>query len=243
MASSWLELRAYAERLGVKPCFDCLPEFKIGGWLGRNYSGYWVLKKGPLRLIFDTAPLGPDYLAGHGHCDMLAVLLDYEGRNILTDTGVFEYEEGENRRYARGTSAHNTVTLDDLEQAELWKSFRVEQLQCGHNGFSIWQKGLFHKRIVVLRNNGVELQDHVEGRGTHSFKAFFHFAPGIDIKREGEGYRVGKHLFLEPWGAVTQLKESQYYPEFGLIQDRPCLVLEGRFSDNGVFGLRCIYSS
>ena len=161
-----------------------------------------------------------------------------------------------NRRYARGTSAHNTVTLDDLEQAELWKSFRVarrgypqgfkvvgEQLQCSHNGFSIWQKGLFHKRIVVLRNNGVELQDHVEGRGTHSFKAFFHFAPGIDIKREGEGYRVEEHLFLEPWGAVTQLKESQYYPEFGLIQDRPCLVLEGRFSGHGVFGLRCIYSS
>jgi len=256
VASSWAELRSYAERLGVNPCFDCISEVEMGGWLKRNYSGYWVVRKEPLRLIFDTAPLGPDYLPGHGHCDMLAVLLDFEGQNIFTDTGVFEYEEGENRRYVRGTSAHNTVVLDDLEQAELWKSFRVgrrghpqgfkaegQDLQCSHNGFSIWQKGLFHERTVSLMDNGVELKDHVKGPGTHNFKAFFHFAPGVHIKEEAGGYRVNRRLFLEPWGAETQLKESHYYPEFGVIQDRPCLVLSGRFSGSAVFGLRCTYSS
>ena len=56
---------------------------------------------------------------------MLSVLLDFEGQNILTDTGVSQYEEGEQRQYERGTSAHNTVVLDGLEQAEIWKSFRV----------------------------------------------------------------------------------------------------------------------
>jgi len=256
VASSWAELRSYAERLGVNPCFDYIPGFEIGGWLKRNYSGYWVVRKEPLRLIFDTAPLGPDYLPGHGHCDMLAVLLDFEGQNIFTDTGVFEYEEGENRKYIRGTSAHNTVVLDDLEQAEFWKSFRIgrrghpqgfraegQDLQCSHNGFSIWQKGLFHERTVSLMGNGIELKDHVKGRGTHNFESFFHFAPGVHIKKEAGGYRVNKRLFLEPWGAETQLRESQYYPEFGVIQDRPCLVLSGRFSGSGVFGLRCTYSS
>jgi uncharacterized heparinase superfamily protein len=257
VAPSFKELRSYAERLGVEGDSDEIPEIRINEWTGQNLSGYWVLKHGPFRLIFDTASLGPDYLLGHGHSDMLSVLLDFEGGNVLVDTGVFEYEEGERRLYSRKTVAHNTVVLDDLDQAELWKSFRVgrrghpqrfqtngRNIKCSHTGFSIWQKGLTHERNVSLSGNGFEIKDQVSGHGNHFYKAFFHFAPGVSITplRDG-GYLINDHLLLNPWGAEVNLTKSEYYPEFGRVEERPSLVLHGQFNGNTSFGIRCEYSS
>ncbi len=257
VAPSFKELRSYAQRLGVKACPDAIPSIKMNEWTGQNLSGYWVLKQGPFRLVFDTAPLGPDYLPGHGHCDMLSILLDFEGENILVDTGVFEYEEGERRLYSRKTSAHNTVIIDDLDQAELWKSFRVgrrghpqmfqnngRNLKCSHTGFSIWQKGLIHERNVSLSRNGFEIKDQVSGHGNHSYKAFFHFAPGVRINPLKSGaYLINGHLHLKPRGAETELTTSEYYPEFSRVEERPCLILRGQFNGNTSFGIRCEYLS
>jgi hypothetical protein len=252
IAPGFDELRSYAQRLGVSTTEDREDELKIGPWTGRNLSGYLVLKKGPFRLIFDTAILGPDYLPGHAHCDMLSVLLEFEGKSIWTDTGVFEYEEGERRRYTRSTSAHNTVVLDGLEQAEIWKSFRVGRrgypkgflqedhaVKCSHTGFAIWKKGLAHTRTVKLRDDGFEIIDRVEGLGRHSYRAFFHFCPGTKVVSTEKGYLVNDHLSINPSGAESRLTTSEYYPEFGRVENRPCLVLEGEFSKNSSFGLRC----
>jgi uncharacterized heparinase superfamily protein len=250
------ELRSYARRLGVSTTEDGKDELKIGPWTGRNLSGYLVLKKGPFRLIFDTAILGPDYLPGHAHCDMLSVLLDFGGRSVWTDTGVFEYEEGERRLYSRGTSAHNTLVLDGLEQAEIWKSFRVgrrghpkgfslgdDSVECSHTGFEIWKKGLVHSRSIQLRDDGFEIVDRVGVRGKHSYKAFFHFHPEAKVVSIGEGYLINEHLSITPSGAKSRLTTSEYYPEFGRIEERPCMVLEGEFSDRSSFGVRCTYCS
>lgn len=257
VASAYEELDSYAQSLGVRHRLDGIPETTVGNWHGWNLSGYRVLMHGPWHLLFDTAPLGPDYLLGHAHCDMLALLLDFEGHSIFGDTGVFEYEEGDCRRYARGTSAHNAVVLDGLEQAELWKSFRVGRrgyphgfrqdghtLRCGHTGFAIWRKGLFHERAISLLDNGFELKDQVYGIGDHHYQGFFHFAPGVRIEPRAEGgYLINGQLILEPWGDEIQFTTSEYYPEFGRIEERPCLVISGRFRQKTHFGLRCTYSS
>ena len=256
VAPSFSDVRSYAQRLGVDGSPDAIPEIKMDDWTGQNLSGYWVLKQGPFRLIFDTAPLGPDYLLGHAHCDMLSVLLDFKGRPIWTDTAVFEYEEGERRRYSRGTSAHNTVVLDGLEQAEIWKSFRVGRrcyptgllfqdhaVTCSHTGFDILRKGLAHTRTVRLNDAGFEIIDRVEGSGKHSYRAFFHFHPETKVVSTQEGYLINEHLSINLWGTKSRLTASEYYPEFGLVEERPCLVLEGEFTNNSSFGLICTYSS
>ena len=131
------------------------------GWAGRNLSGYRILENGRMRVLFDAAPLGPDYLPGHAHCDMLAVLLDFDGKNILTDTGVYEYAETDRRMYSRSTRAHNTVVIDGLEQGDLWKSFRLgrrgaptgfaltsSSVSCSHTGFEQWRPGIRHVRTL-----------------------------------------------------------------------------------------------
>lgn len=253
IAATYTELMNYADRLGVAARLSEVPTLSLGRWSGKNLSGYWVFTNGPLRLIWDTANLGPDYLLGHAHCDMLSLLLDFDGQNILTDTGVSQYDEGTQRQYERGTSAHNTVVLDELEQAELWKSFRVGRrghpknfqqaghtLRCSHTGFEIWQPGLGHERELTFLDNGFALQDMVKGPGRHRFKAFFHFAPGVRVESRGPGdFLINGNLLLKTWGAETQRATSDYCPEFGKVVSRPCLILRGEFRQRHTFGMTC----
>lgn len=256
VATGFADLAEYARALDIKTC-HALPEDRIGSWRVRNASGYRLLDGGPFRLIFDTAPLGPDYLLGHAHCDMLQILLDCDGQNIITDTGVYEYQEGERRSRSRRTCAHNTVVIDELEQAEIWKSFRVGRrgyprgftrdgtsLECGHSGFELWQRGLAHVRKLTLFDDGFSLMDRLQGPDTHRFQSFFHFSPDAEVEcLSSGGYRVNGKLLLEPVGTETRLTQSEYYPELGKVVNRSCLVLSGSFSGDIEFGLRCTYCS
>jgi uncharacterized heparinase superfamily protein len=252
IATPYKELVSYAQLLGVAADLQKIPIINLAPWSGRNLSGYLLLSHGPFRLLWDTAPLGPDHLLGHAHCDMLSVLLDFRGQSILTDTGVSRYEEGEQRRYERGTAAHNTVVLDGLEQADMWKAFRVgrrgypkhflregQRLRCSHTGFEIWRPGLQHERMLTLLENGFELTDFVTGPGHHRYQAFFHFAPEVHIEAlQGGDYLINQQLLLQCWGAEAKLATSQYSPEFGRVLTRPCLILQGEFPHQHSFGLQ-----
>ena len=46
-------------------------------------------------VVCDAAPVGPDYIPGHAHGDMLSFELSLSGQRVFVDTGVFDYEPGE----------------------------------------------------------------------------------------------------------------------------------------------------
>lgn len=246
----------YAQRLNITPRqVPATREFGHG-WSGRNHSGYWVLTNGELRLLFDTALLGPDYLPGHAHCDMLSVLVEFRGQPVFTDTGVFEYAESERRIYSRSTAAHNTVQLDGFEQGEIWKSFRMgrrghpvglrvteSEISCEHTGFAIWRRGLAHRRTIRLRANGFEIVDNLAGPEEHQFASRFHFAPGTALSLAADNtLRVGSNLRLSLSGGAAAVTETEYYPEFGIIEKRPCVVIAGRFRRDHELRLTCTFS-
>ena len=198
-----------------------------------------------------------DHLPGHAHSDILSVLLEFRGEQILADTGVYEYAEGVRRTYSRSTAAHNTVQLDHLEQGDFWKSFRVgkrghpENVQvtsngvaAEHTGFSIWKNGLKHQRTLHLRANGFEVIDLVRGPAEHRIEATYHFAPGTRfVRREPHSLCTSSGLAIEVSGIEAQLATSEYYPEFGYAEQRECLMLSGRFRRRREFRLKCTYSS
>jgi hypothetical protein len=66
-------------------------------------------------LVFDCGPLGD---GGHGHYDFLNIEVAANGRPLIVDPGRFTYAEDElNWRWRfKGTAAHNTVCVDDLDQ-------------------------------------------------------------------------------------------------------------------------------
>ena len=65
--------------------------------------------------VLDCGPIGE---GGHGHYDQLSVELMADGRPIVVDPGRYTYAEDDHgwRAWFKGTAAHNTVTVDGLDQ-------------------------------------------------------------------------------------------------------------------------------
>ena len=65
-------------------------------------------------LVFDCGPLGD---GGHGHYDALSIEMA-SGRPLVVDPGRFTYcdDPPHWRRWFKSTAAHNTVTVDGLDQ-------------------------------------------------------------------------------------------------------------------------------
>lgn len=65
--------------------------------------------------VLDCGPLGA---GGHGHYDQLSLELMAGGRSLVVDPGRFTYDEDGTgwRAWFKGTAAHNTVTVDGLDQ-------------------------------------------------------------------------------------------------------------------------------
>lgn len=90
--------------------------FRTGGYVVQR-SGWG--ERGAYRqerwAIFDVGPLGD---GGHGHYDQLAVELYGAGSPLVVDPGHYTYAEQPEgwRHHFKGTAAHNTVTVDELDQ-------------------------------------------------------------------------------------------------------------------------------
>ena len=89
-------------------------------------SGYYLLRSDwtsmpyddALYLFFDCAELG---FGSHGHYDVLNIEVAAYGQTLVVDPGRYTYSEANSnginwRHYFKGTSAHNTVVIDNLDQ-------------------------------------------------------------------------------------------------------------------------------
>jgi uncharacterized heparinase superfamily protein len=172
------------------------------------------------RLMIDAKPIGPSHLPAHGHCSLFSYELSLQGRRIIVDSGVEEYQAGAWRNFWRSTRAHNTVTVDGGEQAEIWASFRAGRrtrllqsmlirnesstLFAGcHGGFQGQGRPTPHCRFIAALGGGVWLVlDEISGKGRHRVESFVHFAPETQC-RIGEKYtEIGletMRLRIYPW--------------------------------------------
>ncbi|MCI0465928.1 MAG: heparinase II/III family protein [Beijerinckiaceae bacterium] len=168
-------------------------------------AGYFCLRTGPDFLMADCGPIAPDALPAHGHGDILSFEWSVGGRRIVVDPGVFEYAAGERRMLCRSCRAHNTVTLDSLDQAEFYGDFRVgrrpratlRRLETGdgtmliegsHDGFARAPGRPVHVRSFDARRGRVSIRDRFGGRprGTASAGILLH----PDVKAEPSGSNV-----------------------------------------------------
>jgi hypothetical protein len=160
-------------------------------------SGYTVIRGGDMEqitAILDHGPLGmiPSY--GHGHADALSMVLRWGKEEILIDPGTYTYNGDINwRSYFRGTRAHNTVTVDGLDQAVqetafMWshpytaKLARCEETLDGHirllayhDGYSRRGVGVEHWRALIFHPPGLWLiWDYLAGEGIHTLDLHWH---------------------------------------------------------------------
>jgi hypothetical protein len=146
------------------------------------------------QLFIDAGPHGP----GHGHADALSIQLVRNGQVLLMDPGTNEYVGyGDSRVRYRGTSAHNTMGVDGLDQAEGHGPFgwdrppavNVEQWVVGtsfnwfsgsHDGYARLPEPVMHRRCVFHRKGQFWLvRDVVTGHGKHELELHWHLGAGL----------------------------------------------------------------
>lgn len=204
----------------------------------RLLGEYWVFRDGRDFLILDAAPVGPDHLPAHAHADLLSFEASVNGRRLFVDSGVFNYEDDEMRRYCRSTAAHNTLEIDQKNQCDVWSRFRMgyrgwpfplstgesdgfHWARAGHNAYrrlGVPRVG----RWVACRPGGPWLcVDWAQGKGRHQLSSWLHLHPDVVAKKTADDeIQLELHGLVLRLGFLTpgdvSLLDAWYCPEFGL---------------------------
>lgn len=246
VASTFNELVAHARQIiGYEPPIYA----KSLTITAKRDTGYFVIRQGNDALVFDCGPIGPDYQPGHAHCDTLSYELALNGRRFIVDSGVYDYENSPERRYARSTKAHNTVSVDHAEQSEIWGVFRVARrarpisasiIQVGtssaniegaHDGFKRLNGEVTHIRSVNFNEiKGYSVCDKLEGNGRHLIESYIHLHPDFSVTVNHDVIAVsglGGEIFadIQVGSGHIRVERGWYFPEFGVKLENVLIVL------------------
>ena len=133
-------------------------------------SGYRSISKSKYECKIDVAQLGSKYQPGHSHADALSFIVYHNNKPLFVEKGTSTYQINERRYEERATSAHNTVSIGNKNQSEVWSGFRVgkraktliledspDSIIGTHNGY-INSVGL-HKRKFSFFENHIIIED------------------------------------------------------------------------------------
>jgi len=223
------QLKDYAKLLSV----DLMASEKIINKIVHlEHSGYATFQSNEFKLICDIGKIGPNYIPGHGHADILSFELSVFGKRIFVNSGTSLYEESLKRLNQRETNAHNTVEIDEKSSSDVWRSFRVgkrawpinvyvgkRNISATHNGYSRLGNNLNHKRNWEINQNKIEIIDLITGN-FKTAKAYFHIQPDLMIDQDHENelkiYPTNQDFFLKFLASEPiSLLDSIWYPEFG----------------------------
>ncbi len=214
-------------------------------------SGYFVFSPNTKnKMIIDCGPVGPKYQPGHAHCDTLSFELSVQGKRVIVDSGCYQYVDGDIRRYNRGNSGHNTVTIDKRNQSEVWAAHRCgrkaqpvgvewgeSEGRCffygGHDGYKRLPGNPLHFRKVIQDDEGWLLQDTIQGQGIHAVESRLHVHPDMNVEVNGAEavIRFRDEVMLTvraQSGTGIGLEKGWYCPEFGIKKVCEVLVLRNR---------------
>lgn len=187
-----------------------------------------------------NAPFNPSYNPAHSHCDKLSVLFWFLNIPVLVDTGNYDYENSEERKYSRSISAHNTIKVDDLEQADFWDVFRigkrgkVNNTKQSNDGIqaAFQYQSYTHLRNIQKSDNGIVINDDVVCKGFHNYRLYFHINPTLESVIETNVLNI-KELGIRiklPGEDITVI-QTDYYPAMYIKQRKLTIVAKGTFQN------------
>ena len=232
------DLVDYARRLG---CWTASPV--RNGLTMLPDTGYFRYQTASYQLFGDIARIGPDYIPGHAHADMLTFELLIGGRPVIVDTGTSTYEIGERRSFERGTAAHNCVQVGGIDQSEMWAGFRVGRrariidraidescVRAGHDGYA--RLGILHHRQFDFEGDRILIADKMtyNRQGEHSVVARYHLSPDMRPVLTESGVDLGlAHIEFKGHQGI-RLSEYHHAPEFNRLV--PALCIEVSLQDS-----------
>ena len=180
-------LRAFEEMPATEPAVTSRPFWKGGHFFLRQA---WDDRTDYLMLRAGEYGLGGEGLCAHAHCDLLSFVLWMNGEPIVVDSGTYSYH-GPWRDRFRLTAAHNTIRIDELDQAVplpdfSWtdiptaacRSFGPDHVEAG-----MCLHGVTAKRTVRHLSPGHwYVIDSFSGADRHSLQWSFNFFPDLELE-------------------------------------------------------------
>jgi hypothetical protein len=138
-------------------------------------------------IVFNVGP----YRTSHSHLDGLSLVYASAGKVLLTDSGLFAYEDGPGVEFYRSTPAHNTVVVDGLDQApgtEVAGSTLMGDAWAYQSGSHSLYDGVLHRRAVMLLKRDLALViDRLESSEVHDYAQTWHFLPEATVAADASG--------------------------------------------------------
>jgi hypothetical protein len=209
-------------------------------------GGYYVLgcdfdTANEIRLVADAGPLGYRSIAAHGHADALSFTLSVGGREMFIDPGTYAHHtQVAWRQYFRGTSAHNTVRIDGLDQSvqggnfmwfnkanagcSLWlSSAQKDTFEGWHDGYLRLDDPVKHRRLIELDKGarGLAIEDTLEMEEEHKVELLFHCHEACVVDPICGGYLLGRDgataRLLLPSGGESAVYRGSLSPLWGWV--------------------------
>ena len=233
-STSWLI--SYSELLGIGQ-----ENFSLGA------SGYRSFTFAGFECKMDTGKVGPSYQPGHAHADTLQFALTFEGKPIVVDTGVSTYENNERRQVERGTAAHNTVTVNNINSSQVWGGFRLakrakvtiekdepECLVALHDGFR--NVGVSHTREFSVEKESFVVQDHVFTTSEVLLEGHLHLHPSVRLEIRDTSVLINGSLMLD-FNSIEEFKIEEYSfaKGFNLLEPSTKIIYNFKEKANLVF--------
>ena len=243
VAPSFIELLSYSERLGI-----IFKNNQVNRVTHLEDSGYIRIENDNVVIIADVADIGPDYIPGHGHADVLSFELSLFGKRVIVNSGISTYELNEDRYKQRSTELHSTITIDNKNSSEVWGGFRVAnrakvfdinkfednnsvEFSACHDGYKKNKEEILHCRYWSVLNDSIRIIDNISGIGVHKVRSVLPLHPSVevgDVQENSISLKIGGKIIKINFEGKGKLKiiKSQYYPEFGRAIDNKHLVYD-----------------
>jgi len=176
-----------------------------------RFGNYFRLQSKDTFAICDYGSIAAPTLPAHAHCDALNLEVSIEGDRWVVDSGNYNYEDDEMRHYCRSSIGHNVVTVDDMNQANVWSVFRMgdrpnvrDQRSGAEKGWS-WASAAHDgyaghgvkklARVVAMYEQSLICCDMLnvsEGMAVRSIVGYIHFHPAVVV---GEITKIGDKYF------------------------------------------------
>jgi hypothetical protein len=201
----------YAKRLGI------IWKKKV-----MNSCGYRKFCFPLYEMIIDIGNIGADYIPGHSHADTFNYELNIDRQSFIVETGISTYNKGNRRSYERGTSAHNTVILENLNSSQTWDGFRVgkrahiislveeNNFICSiHDGFK--KSGVTHERSWFFSSSSITIQDKLFAKKNVKGINRIIFSPNVII------LSISNDIIITNLGSICFSENLQIYKEIGEV--------------------------
>lgn len=219
-------------------------------------SGYSRVTGKEYIAILDHGQTGPTYLGGHSHADTLSFELSLFDHRVIVNSGTSIYgglidskRADPLRAYQRGTASHSTIMIDKKNSSDVWGAFRLgkranikdldicEQegkvkIMASHDGYKNILSGVIHKRTWEFNKSSLIINDEINGgKIDKMIEMILPLHPNVKVNSVNKKTALceihGNEFYIEYLGnGLLQIKDSEYYPEFGKASSNIKLVFK-----------------